>query len=76
MTPAAFSRFFKRMTGRTFVAYLHRLRVARACRLLVETDAPITGVCFDAGFSNLSNFNRVFRRERGVNPGKFRKTMG
>lgn len=76
MAPAAFSRFFKRMTGRTFVAYVHRLRVARACRLLIETDAPITDVCFDAGFGNLSNFNRVFRRERGMNPLTFRKTMG
>lgn len=75
MTPAAFSRFFKRMTGRTFVAYVQRLRVSRACRLLTETDAPITDVCYDAGFGNLSNFNRVFQRERGMNPRKFRETM-
>ncbi len=75
LTPAAFSRFFKRMTGTTFVDYLHRLRVARACRQLLESDASITEVCFDAGFGNVSNFNRVFKRIKGVNPGTFRKAM-
>ena len=75
LTPAAFSRFFKRMTGTTFVEYVHRLRVARACRLLIETDVPIIEVCYDAGFGNLSNFNRVFRRVKGTNPAAFRKTM-
>ena len=73
MTPAAFCRFFKRMSGRTLTDYVHELRVGRACRLLEETDRPITEVCFDAGFTNGSNFNRVFLRRRGMSPRAFRK---
>lgn len=73
MTPEGFSRFFKRATGRTFVSYTQELRVGEACRRLIETDEPVTGVCFASGFGNLSNFNRVFRRIKGVTPRAFRR---
>lgn len=73
LSPSAFSRFFRRMTGRTFVAYVHELRVADACRRLIEGDAAVTEVCFACGFQNLSNFNRVFRRLRGVSPRDYRR---
>ncbi|NBC10385.1 MAG: helix-turn-helix domain-containing protein [Planctomycetes bacterium] len=70
--PASFARFFKRTTGQTFVEYLHRLRVGHASRLLSETDRPITDICFQSGFGNVSNFNRVFRRLRGTTPRAYR----
>ncbi|MEE9405524.1 MAG: AraC family transcriptional regulator [Algisphaera sp.] len=73
LSPSSFSRFFKRMTGRTFVAYLHELRIADACRRLTESDRRITDICFDCGFENISNFNRVFRRLRGVSPRDYRQ---
>ncbi len=72
MSPAAFSRFFKRLTRKTFVDYLHEIRIGRACRALIETDQPITDVCFESGFGNLSNFNRVFKRLKGVSPRAYR----
>ena len=73
MSPGAFSRFFRRSTGHSFSGYLHELRVGAACRLLIETDRPITAVCHESGFENLSNFNRVFRRLKGVTPREFRQ---
>jgi AraC-like DNA-binding protein len=72
MASAAFSRWFKRATGSTFIAYLRELRVAAACRLLVESERGITAIAHDAGFANLSNFNRCFRRLRGTTPRAFR----
>lgn len=75
LSPSAFSRFFKRMTGRTFVAYLHELRIADACRRLADEERAITEVCFDCGFENVSNFNRVFRKLRGVSPRDYRKQL-
>jgi len=71
--PASFARFFKRTTGQTFVEYLHRLRVGHAARLLSETDRSITDICFQSGFGNVSNFNRVFRRLRGATPRDYRR---
>jgi AraC-like DNA-binding protein len=52
--------------------YLGRLRIGRACMWLVETDRPISVIATDAGFSNLSNFNRRFRAARQMTPKEFR----
>jgi AraC-like DNA-binding protein len=69
----AFSRFFKRRTGKTFVAYVNDLRLGRACRLLIETDRPVSDIAFDCGFNNLSNFNRRFLETRSMSPRAYRQ---
>ncbi|HEV8388845.1 MAG TPA: AraC family transcriptional regulator, partial [Dongiaceae bacterium] len=73
MSEPAFSRFFKRNTGHGFVHYLNRMRVNRACDLLTETDKPVTDVCFETGFNNVSNFNRQFLKLCGLPPSEYRR---
>lgn len=73
MNEATFSRFFKRHTGRQFVDYVRNLRVGEACKLLRDSDFPITDICFQVGFNNLSNFNRTFLRDRGMTPSHYRR---
>jgi AraC-like DNA-binding protein len=68
----AFSRAFRRATGKTFVAYLSELRIGAACRELIETERPVSDIALDAGFRNLSNFNRRFLRLKGCSPRAFR----
>ena len=46
--------------------------IAEACRLLAETEEPITTVMFKAGFQTKSNFNREFRRVAGTSPSEWR----
>lgn len=72
MSPPSFSRFFRRAMGRTYAEYVGELRLLAACRGLIETDAPVTAVALDAGFANLSNFNRRFRAAKGITPSDFR----
>lgn len=75
LSEGAFSRFFRLHTGKTFPEFLNELRIGRACRLLIEDDKPITEICFECGFTNLSNFNRQFLRLRSLSPGAFRRQM-
>jgi AraC-like DNA-binding protein len=69
----AFSRFFRRRTGRTLVAYLNELRTGLACRELIEGDRSISDIAFDSGFNNLSNFNRKFLELKRMSPREFRR---
>ncbi|MGF0336060.1 AraC family transcriptional regulator [Ectopseudomonas toyotomiensis] len=73
MTTTYFSRFFKQATGRGFVEFVNRLRVSKSCELLSKSDKPVTDVCFESGFSNISNFNRRFQQLKGMTPSGYRK---
>jgi AraC-like DNA-binding protein len=72
MSVPTFTRFFRRMTGTTFVNYLNEWRIRRACVLLRTTEHRIIDVSLEAGFTNLSHFNRCFRRSQGMTPREFR----
>ena len=76
LSPGAFSRSFRRHTGLALVQYVSRLRVNLACQMLMgDTRTPITDVCFNAGFNNLSNFNRQFLRQKDMAPSRFRALL-
>ncbi|HYE04040.1 MAG TPA: AraC family transcriptional regulator [Planctomycetota bacterium] len=73
MHPAAFSRFFRRLTSRTFTAYVRELRVARACGLLAQGRRPIAEIAAACGFASPSTFDRAFRQARGLAPRAYRR---
>lgn len=72
MTPPAFSRFFKLRTGRTLSEYIIDIRLGAASRQLIDTTKTIAEICFESGFNNISNFNRIFKKKKGVTPKDFR----
>lgn len=76
MTPSSFSRFFKQATGDTFVAFLRRIRIDHACRLLLEGRHSVADICFQVGYNNLSNFNRHFRELKGMTPRQYQQSTG
>ena len=73
MSDSVFSRFFKKNTGHGFVRYLNRMRINRACVLLAKSEMPVTDICFETGFNNISNFNRQFRSVCGLTPSEYRR---
>jgi AraC-like DNA-binding protein len=68
-------RLFVKHTGGSVSEYLCKLRIARACMRLAETDLPVSMIAFEVGLANLANFNRQFRRVRGMTPSGYRKSF-
>ena len=72
VTPAAFSRTFKRLVGCGFTRYVTDLRIAEAQLLLRRTALPVTRVAADCGFATMSNFNAQFLARVGCSPRAYR----
>ena len=72
MSPSSFSRFFKLRTGRNLSDYIIDMRLGYASRMLVDTSKGVAEICYDCGFNNLSNFNRIFKKKKGCSPSEFR----
>ncbi len=73
MSPAAFSRFFKRVSGRGLWEFLTELRVEHAAALLRETGDGVIRIAMESGFGSLSSFNRQFYQRFGCAPRAYRR---
>ena len=74
MTPAGFSRYFRRKLGHTFEAFVNEVRVGRICRALIdEPERAVAEIAFANGYNNLANFNRQFLRRTGLSPVAYRR---
>ncbi len=73
MSESQFSRFFRRATGNNYSAFVNRVRVNRACQLLMDSDRLVSHICYEVGFNNVANFNRRFMEVKGVTPSDFRR---
>ncbi|GHU55680.1 AraC family transcriptional regulator [Bacteroidia bacterium] len=69
---SSLTRFLKKWTGKTFIDNLNDIRIAEAVCKLIDTSDSISEICYKSGFNNLSNFNRVFRKRKGLTPTEFR----
>ncbi len=77
LSPAAFSRYFRKKMGRTFEAFVNEVRVGRICRALIEEpDRSVAEIAYAAGYNNLANFNRQFLRRTGLAPVAYRTQHG
>lgn len=74
LNEAAFCRYFKRRTDKTFSQFVNHVRITHSTRLLLENDMSIANVCFECGFSNISYFNRQFKMIMGKTPYEYRNT--
>jgi len=73
MSLSRFERRFKHLFHMTPTRYIQQLRISLACRLLAETLDSIARIAQDSGFYDHSHFTRVFRRQMGLPPLRYRK---
>lgn len=76
MNPSAFSRFFKKKHNKTYSKYLNEIRIGYASQMLLESNANISTICYDAGYNNISNFNKQFKNVKNMSPSEFIRLNG
>jgi AraC-like DNA-binding protein len=72
LSPGAFCKFFKRITGKTFSDYVNDIRIANVCNQLIATDKQVAEIAYGNGFETLTYFNRVFLKKKGIRPRQYR----
>lgn len=77
ITEEYYCKQFKKLTGKTPIAYISALRVSHACDLLLKhPNDSIETVSAACGFRSPTYFSKVFKKETGMTPGEFRKRNG
>ena len=69
-----FMNLFKKYTGTTCTGFISQCRLNAAARELQESDSPVLTIAYNAGYNNISYFNRAFKKQFGMTPGEFRRS--
>lgn len=75
MSNTSFYAAFKQTYRMAFKDYLLNVRVGYACKLLTDGSQSISGIAYDSGFGNISNFNRQFKKIKGVTPSQYQEQI-
>ena len=68
-----FMRWFKQMTGSSFISYLNERRLAAAAERLRQSEDSVLSIAEAVGFETLSNFNQQFKKRYGGTPRDYRR---
>jgi AraC-like DNA-binding protein len=75
MSNTSFYASFKKTYRMPFKDYLLNIRVGYACKLLTDESQNISGIAYDSGFGNISNFNRQFKKIKGITPSQYQEKI-
>ena len=72
LSPAYFSKVFKRETGQGFAEYLTEIRIAAAKKYLAETRESVKNIAALVGYQDEKYFSKVFKKTVGIKPTVYR----
>jgi transcriptional regulator GlxA family with amidase domain len=75
MTTPSFCRYFKKITNKTFTAFVNEYRLVHASKLLAEKPMSISEISFESGFNNFSHFNKSFKAYTGKSASQYRQEL-
>ena len=73
MSASAFGHYFKAHTHVNFTQFLIELRLKHAADFLLNSNLTISEIAYNTGFNNISNFNRLFKKNKDITPKQYRK---
>lgn len=71
--PNYMTKILKKQFGKTFIDIIHEIKLKKASILLETTDMPIESIIYEAGYSNVNFFYRIFKKLHGITPAEYRK---
>ena len=75
LSPAYFSRRFKRVFGMNFTDYTRAYRLHLAARRILSSGAAVSHIAYGVGFSSASHFTALFHERFGMTPRDYRRSM-
>ncbi len=75
MSPSHFTRYFKKVTGKTPTEYINEIRINASVQLLKDSGNSITKIAEITGFCNINYFDRVFKKKLGYTPREYRSKI-
>lgn len=75
LTTNSFCRYFKSCTRKSYSQFVMELRIGHTCKLLSEGKKSVKEICHESGFNTFTNFNRQFKKLKGMQPSEYRKMI-
>ena len=72
ISEAAFYKFIKKQTKKNYTQIINEFRINHASKLLMTSEKPISQICFESGYNNVSYFNRKFKEIMNQTPHDFK----
>lgn len=73
MSVGYFSKIFTQELKMSPIAYLTKVRIDKACQLLLKEDSKVSVVANKVGFTTIQSFNRIFKKIMDLTPQEYRK---
>lgn len=74
MSSCYFSKLFKRMTGKNYIAYVTDSRLEMAKQMLADTEMPVINIAYELSYSETHYFSKAFKKKLGLTPSEYRRT--